>query len=91
MRRASSVPEIGHAHPPSPRMHNYHGAPQVYKESSTRRQTVRLTEEEIDQMMETFAKEDDYKVKTWSRRVVEGFLSKVSLTKAANVMTNINE
>lgn len=39
---------------------------------------MRLTEDEVDAMIETFAKEDDVKRKTWTRIVVEDYLSKVS-------------
>lgn len=42
----------------------------------TASQAARLTEDEIDAMMEAFAKEDDYRTKTWSRRLVEQYLSK---------------
>ena len=36
-----------------------------------------MTEEEIENIMENFAKEDSYFKKTWSRIVVEKFLGKV--------------
>jgi len=36
-----------------------------------------MTEEELENVMENFAKEDAYFKKTWSRIVVEKFLSKV--------------
>jgi hypothetical protein len=38
---------------------------------------LRLTEEEVDALIENFAKEDDLTRKTWTRRVVENFLMKV--------------
>jgi len=38
-----------------------------------------MTEEELENVMENFAKEDAYFKKTWSRIVVEKFLSKVRL------------
>jgi hypothetical protein len=37
---------------------------------------LRLTEEEVDALIENFAKEDDLTRKTWTRRVVENFLMK---------------
>jgi hypothetical protein len=41
----------------------------------------KLTEDEVDAMIDEFAKDDDYKMKTWSRRVVENFLQNVSLKR----------
>jgi len=39
---------------------------------------MQLSADEVDAMMENFAKEDEIRTKTWTRLVVEKFLSKVS-------------
>jgi len=39
--------------------------------------TYNMTEEQVDTMLENFAKEDHFRQKTWSRVIVENFLSKV--------------
>ena len=38
---------------------------------------ISMTEAEVDAMIENFAKEDELSSKTWTRVVVEKFLSKV--------------
>jgi hypothetical protein len=40
-----------------------------------------MTEDEIENIMENFAKEDTYFKKTWSRIVVEKFLGKVRVSR----------
>jgi hypothetical protein len=40
---------------------------------------TRLTEEQVEAMIENFAKEDDITGKTWTRRIVENFLGHVSV------------
>jgi hypothetical protein len=40
--------------------------------------STRLTEDEVEAVLENFAKEDDSANKTWTRLIVEKFLSKVS-------------
>lgn len=52
----------------------------IAREKSTRgkleTQGVRLTDEEVDAILEGFEKEDDSE-KTWTRRIVENHLSQV--------------
>jgi hypothetical protein len=41
---------------------------------------INLTDDEVDNIIQGFANEDEYSMRTWSRRIVEGFLAKVRET-----------
>lgn len=41
------------------------------------RRAVNLSDEEVEAIIQGFAEEDEYSNKTWSRRIVENYLSKV--------------
>jgi hypothetical protein len=43
-------------------------------------QGLRVTEDEVEELIDQFATSDETFEKTWSRRVVEGFLGNVSIT-----------
>jgi hypothetical protein len=56
------------------RSHSQRG---LNKQASAK-QVLRVTEDEVDEIIDNFANSDELFEKTWSRRVVEGFFMNVS-------------